>query len=254
MEVAPVELYAYLTSGTIVLALLLFGLLMLIDAPYGRYMREGWGPALSHRAGWILMELPAPIFMAVFYSMGENRGGGIPIFFLALFQLHYFHRAVVYPLLTRKRIGRIPVLIVLMALLFNSVNGSLCGWAVSEVGHYGADWLEDPRFLIGTLLFFVGAGINLQSDAILRRLREPGDTTYRIPRGGLYRWVTSPNYLGEIIEWAGFALATWSLAGLAFAVFTFANLAPRARSNQQWYRSQFADYPPERRALIPFLY
>ncbi len=32
---------------------------------------------------------------------------------------------------------------------------------------------------------------------------------------------------GEIIEWTGFAIASWSLPALAFAVFTFCNTGPR---------------------------
>jgi hypothetical protein len=65
--------------------------------------------------------------------------------------------------------------------------------------------------------------------------------------------VSAPNYLGEIVEWSGWALATWSLAGLAFALYTTANLAPRALANHRWYRQQFPGYPPERRALLPHL-
>ena len=125
------------------------------------------------------------------------------------------------------------------------------------MGHvvpYDATWLADPRFLIGAAVFVAGSRINLQSDSILRKLRAPGQNGYAIPFGGLYRWVSSPNYLGEIIQWAGWALATWSTAGLAFLALTIANLAPRARSNQRWYRSEFPDYPPDRRALIPYLW
>ena len=61
------------------------------------------------------------------------------------------------------------------------------------------------------------------------------------------------DYLGEILEWAGWALATWSLAGSDFAVFTLANLLPRALANHGWYQKEFADYTSSRRALIPYL-
>ena len=95
--------------------------------------------------------------------------------------------------------------------------------------------------------------MNRSADRTLRGLRRPGETGYKIPQGGLYRWVSSPNYLGEIIEWFGWALATWSMAGLAFALYTTANLAPRAIQHHRWYHEQFPDYPAERRALVPYV-
>ena len=75
-----------------------------------------------------------------------------------------------------------------------------------------------------------------------------------VPHGGLYRWVSAPNYLGEILEWVGFAIAAQTLAGWAFVAFTIANLAPRARSNHQWYLAKFPDYPGGRRALTPLVW
>ena len=124
---------------------------------------------------------------------------------------------------------------------------------MSEFGDYTPSWLADPRFLAGVALFLAGYALNLSADRTLRGLRAPGETGYKIPQGGAYRWVSCPNYLGEILEWLGWALATWSLAGLAFAVYTIANLAPRAMANHRWYRDRFPDYPPQRRALIPFV-
>ena len=100
-------------------------------------------------------------------------------------------------------------------------------------------------------MFVSGFIINRWADRKLRGLRKAGETAYQIPFGGLYQYISCPNYLGEIVEWCGWALATWSLAGLTFAIWTIANLAPRARSNHRWYREHFSAYPPERRALVP---
>lgn len=76
-------------------------------------------------------------------------------------------------------------------------------------------------------------------------------TGYAIPRGGLFEYVSAPNYLGEMVEWVGWALAAWSLPTAAFAAFTVANLAPRGWRHHQWYRQRFPNYPRGRRALIP---
>ena len=130
------------------------------------------------------------------------------------------------------------------------MNGSR--W-ISELGAYDRSWLVDPRFIAGVAIMLTGFGINQWADTVLIRLRRDGagEGGYAIPRAGLYRWVSCPNYLGEILEWIGWAIATWSWGGAAFAVYTFANLAPRAIANHRWYHETFADYPRQRRALIP---
>ena len=124
---------------------------------------------------------------------------------------------------------------------------------ISHIGGYEESWLSDPRFLIGAALFAFGYSLNRSSDRRLRNLRAPGETGYKIPRGGGFELVSCPNYLGELCEWIGWAIATWSLAGLSFAIFTAANLIPRAITHHRWYQEKFPDYPRERRAVIPFL-
>jgi protein-S-isoprenylcysteine O-methyltransferase Ste14 len=231
-----------------------FAMLTAMTAPYGRHSRPGWGPIVRARFGWVMMELPSPVCFLLAYVGGDHAGEPYPLLFMAAYQLHYVHRTLVFPLLMRGDNKHNPVATIALAVTFNSVNGLLCGLAVSQYAHYGPDWARDPRFLLGALLFVTGFAINLHSDAILRGLRRPGESGYSVPHGGLFRWVSCPNYLGEIIEWCGWALATWSGAGLAFAIFTIANLAPRALSNQRWYRERFQDYPGERRALIPYFW
>ena len=141
------------------------------------------------------------------------------------------------------------------SVLFNTLNSYVNGWYLFTLsGGYPNRWLTDPRFVVGLLLFLTGFTINRQADRTLRHLRQCDACGYAIPYGGLYRWISCPNYLGEIVEWSGWALATWSLPGLAFAVWTAANLAPRAHSHHLWYREHFEDYPPQRKALLPGLW
>lgn len=237
------------------IALGVFAALFFISAPYGRHIRKGWGPLISNRAGWILMETPAALVFAICFAC-SSVPRNLPIWlFFSLWQLHYIHRALVYPLIIRDGHKKMPIAVILMGLAFNLGNAYANGrYLFTFSGGYPLRWLADGRFLAGVTLFLAGLIVNRWADLALRALRKPGETGYRIPTGGLFRWVSCPNYLGEIIEWFGWALATWSLPGLAFAVWTFANLAPRARSHHAWYHDHFPDYPAERKALIPWVW
>ena len=95
--------------------------------------------------------------------------------------------------------------------------------------------------------------INVSSDEKLIHLRKKSTSGYQIPRGGLFEKISCPNFFGEIVEWAGFAIICWSLPALSFFVWTFCNLVPRALAHHKWYRSNFSDYPPGRKAVFPFI-
>lgn len=241
--------WAMIATGVLTAAALLF-----ITAPYGRHARGGWGPKISSRTGWLLMESPASLGFLTIYLLGQHRADTAPLVLLALWQLHYVHRAFIYPFRMRTAGKTMPASVPAMAILFNLWNAYINARFVSHLGDYPVAWLTDPRFLTGTALFLAGMSVNLWADTVLLNLRRPGETAYRIPRGGLFDLVASPNYLGEILEWSGFAIATWSLSGLAFAVYTAANVGPRAFSHLAWYREKFPDYPPSRKALIPYLW
>lgn len=116
----------------------------------------------------------------------------------------------------------------------------------------------------GVLMFISGMAINIHSDYILRNLRKPGEVSYKIPTGqciqylilnfeghswkshsekqkinyipyvkclfsgGMFELISGANFFGEIIEWCGFAVATWSFPAFSFAFFTICSIGPRA--------------------------
>ncbi len=247
-------LYQQLLVGWTLLAIPVFVLLLFVRAPFGRHARAGWGPTMPNKLGWVLMESPAVWWFALVFLTGELTKSPINYFFFAIWMVHYLHRDLVYPLRLHDRGKRMPVLIGGFAFVFQLVNCYLNAAHLGRLGRtYELSWIADPRFLVGMALFFVGMAINLRADNVLLALRGPGETGYKIPYGGLYRWISCPNYLGEIIQWVGWAVATWSVAGLSFALWTVANLVPRALSHHRWYRQEFTEYPRRRRAILPGL-
>lgn len=228
-------------------AALVLPLLFFISAPYGRHARPGFGPTMPAKRAWLVMEAPSFFLFAVLWVLNPQWGTPVVTILGCLWLVHYAQRTFVFSVLMRDENKRKPLLTVVMAIVFNVLNTA--GNAVALF-----DRPIDLAFGLGLALFATGMAVNLHADHVLRTLRRPGETGYLVPQGGLYGWVSSPNYLGEILEWVGFALAAQTLAGWAFAAFTVANLAPRALSNHRWYRARFPDYPARRRALIPFLW
>lgn len=248
-------LHAYALVFVLLFGASSFFVLLFVSAPYGRHVRDGWGPTIPAKLGWVLMEAPSPIGFAIAFFASGGASSAVRGLLAALYLLHYVDRAFVFPLRMRGDGKRKPLLVALLAVVFNVCNGALNGHAIAALApHLDSDWMGDPRFAIGLGLFGFGYYANQRSDAILRNLRAPGESGYKVPHGFLYRWVSAPNYLGEILEWIGFAIACWTPAGAAFAFFTFCNLAPRALTNHRWYLEKFPDYPRGRRALVPYVF
>lgn len=253
MEQTAFNLFLLVMSA---IALVVFVCLYFVKAGYGIFRTSSWGPAISNKVAWVLMEAPVFLMMCYLWAASERRTEVTACMFFFLFQLHYFQRSFVFPLLMKGK-SQMPIAIMLMGIVFNVLNGYMQGrWlfylAPDEM--YGTQWIASPWFIGGTLLFFVGMAINWHSDYVIRHLRKPGDTRHYLPSRGMYRYVTSGNYFGEIVEWAGWAVLTCSLSGLVFLWWTVANLVPRANAIWHRYREEFASEVGNRKRVFPFLY
>jgi hypothetical protein len=241
----------------IALALLLIPLQLFVTAPYGRHSSTRWGPTLPNKVAWMSMEMVALLALwipLVLWLMAGSPPGQLSLFAAGIWTLHYVYRALVYPLRTRTSAKRMPAVIMLFAMFFNGVNGMANGLYIAQGQLQGGSpaWI-DPRTIVGLLIFSLGWYLNMRADNALLVLRKPHQTGYSIPRGGLFEWVSCPNFLGEIVQWCGFAILCWNLPSVAFAVWTVANLVPRALANHRWYQNTFVDYPTGRKAIFPGL-
>lgn len=149
--------------------------------------------------------------------------------------------------------------------------------------------LSQWRRKLGVAIWLLGFAANIYHDEILRDIRRPSRKEkrararkeeynpvsegkkeekmseeenivvkkfYRIPEGGLFRYILFPHYLTEWIEWAG-----WWMAGgrLFFPARTFlineiTTMIPRAVQGRNWYKEKFGkENLGNRKAIIPGL-
>ncbi|KAL3799483.1 hypothetical protein ACHAW5_000591 [Stephanodiscus triporus] len=204
-----------------------------------------------------------------------------------LFALHYVNRAIVYPMRMSADSQGVPLLVAACAAAITTLNGYLQCFHLTQIVRHppltSSLELDNLSRWAGICLFFVGMGANVHADGVLRNLRrrnddgddggneQDGTTTttrrhrrhrqhhrqraYHIPRSPLFARVSCPNFLGEIIEWFGYSMASgFSLPSVAFLLYTMSNLIPRGIAHHEWYLRKFDDYPIERKwAVLPYV-
>jgi len=250
---------AMIAAGVLACALLILG----VTAPYGKHARRGWGWGVDARVAWFTQEVWSLAIPAALVLPRWVELPAWPRACAAGFLAHYVQRSIVYPLRMPAGAARMPAGVWLMCVAFCIWNGVLQGRLLSVYLPRAAP--GGAQAAAGAALFLAGMAVNLHSDGVLRKLRQgaaAGGTGrgarshYRIPRGGMFEYVSGANFLGEIVEWAGYATACgWALPAAAFAAFTACNIGPRALHHHRWYLDRFRDEYPRlgRKALIPFV-
>jgi 3-oxo-5-alpha-steroid 4-dehydrogenase 1 len=230
-----------------------FILLQFITAPFGRHSRTDWGPMIKNKWGWLIMELPSFVLILAGLLLGSKVNSATWVIG-GFWLLHYFNRTFVFPFRIKSGDKKMPLFITGSAIFFNLFNGGFNAYYLAELSSYNSDWFLSWQFILGTSIFFLGMGINHWADGVLIHLRKPGETGYKIPKGGLFNLITAPNLFGEIVEWIGFAILAWNLPAFSFAIWTMANLIPRAVAHHKFYHEKFPEYPKNRKRVIPFVY
>ncbi|TKS85368.1 3-oxo-5-alpha-steroid 4-dehydrogenase 2 [Collichthys lucidus] len=212
------DLVNYLCCGMILAGLGHFVHHRKTQPSYGRHMELSLAARMiPARLAWFIQEMPAllvPLLLMLTLHKPSSMGKYL---LLGTFCIHYFQRTFIYSLLTRGK--PFPLGVMVSAGLFCTVNGFLQGHYLLHCVHFDDEWSAD----------------------------------YRFKTGGLFEYVSGANYLGEIVEWFGYAVATWSLPALSFAVFSLCFIGPRAYYHHRFYKEKFKDYPKFRKALVPFI-
>jgi len=245
------------------LAMIVFIALQFVTVAYGMTFNNRWGISINSKLGWWLMEMPVFVAMIIIYgislSMKIKPFNWVTSFILLLFLLHYGQRTFVFPLLMKGN-SKMPLSVIFSGIFFNFFNAFMQGcwlFIISPNEMYQLSWFGSYQFIIGTAIFFFGMTVNMHSDRIIRKLRKSKeDNNYYLPKGFLFDRINSSNYFGELLEWLGFAILTWSFAGFVFFCWAFANLVPRAKAVYHRYYQFFGEEFTQlkRWKIFPYIY
>lgn len=244
-------------------------------APYGKFANKGLGSVqLDPRFGWWLMELPATLSFLYHYfkpdpdgdrkteeerKVGRGPSRNMGSLLSAIFIVHYLNRGWFFPLNIRVDPGAKASFSLgnsAIGALITGLHGYLHARMFRTHGTHLSDrWFSDPRFLVGIVMYEFGFWATVHSEWVMRNLRRPGAPRYSIPRGGLFEYVTSAQYFGELTAFLGLTLSTWSLPSFAIFLISTFNLVPRAFQNHEWYLTKFGEEYARlnRRVIVPKL-
>ena len=223
---------------------------------YSKFADREQQRALPSRLGMFIIYFPAVVIFPAAYVIFGNPGTIWHWLVMAGMSIHFGKRCL-ETLFLHKYSGVMNLFTALaVCSLYSLLSGLLGVLAATEVP---AELVNSDAFhpwtLTGVTLFVVGLFGNLYHHWLLANLREPGETGYKLPTGGLFPWVACPHYLLELVGWYGYALVFHHAAAWAVVLTMTAYLAGRSHNTVKWYRDRLGDeVPPDWRRLVPFIY
>ncbi|KAK4518712.1 uncharacterized protein ATC70_008934 [Mucor velutinosus] len=173
--------------------------LFFVNAPYGRFAGKlGVDWSLPGKWSWAFMEVISPIMFGTSLLFTRPTGTPFQIMLSAAWIIHYINRSIIYPLRATS-MAPIHILAFLASIAFNVLNGYTNGVWIGR--HSNA---TDAQFWIGMAIWLSGFVSNIHHDNILFQLRkikkDDGNKRYFIPHGGLFEYISCPNYFSETME------------------------------------------------------
>ena len=104
-------------------------------------------------------------------------------------------------------------------------------------------------------VFFAAWYYEFEAHKIFADLKKTRPGTHSIPTGSLFEVVSCPHYLCEVLIYTCFTLLLTPAhqTGLLVWVWVTTNQMIAATMSHNWYKRKFKEYPPNRKAIIPFL-
>lgn len=251
------EFYDRISLTSLTLSIIAAAFMSFKKIPYGKtYTRNSsiFKFEVKDRLAVILINIPGPIIFA--YSQIFYPNGNILSIPSILYIAHYIHRALIYPWFRKSFSKPWP----LESVLYFFISNFLVALEISHTLIFGGKELNIYIQILVAFAFVAFAFAAAVHDYYLCSLRTSGDLGYKVPQGLLFKWVSGPNYLFEILQWCCYLVFfPLGLPLFIIGIWLLSNLSGRAESNHEAYTSKKkifpsgVKYPEDRAPYIPFV-
>eukprot|EP00961_Rhodomonas_salina_P016031 215796-Rhodomonas_salina.1 len=125
------------------------------------------------------------------------------------------------------------ILIALVYCLHSFANSYTAQYDM-PLEHQPSSWQQQVGFLV---LWFGEFG-TVYYHNLLANLRQPGDKRYKVPSGGLFKYVCCPHYLFELIAFIGLAILSNHVVGITTVISMTGYLLGRSAATLKWYQEK----------------
>ncbi|CAL1534474.1 unnamed protein product [Lymnaea stagnalis] len=138
--------------------------------------------------------------------------------------------------------------------------GLLISIPVEKLTFSTPNLLESVRYILAVILFLWASHFQHKSMLTFAALRleqkDKKPTGHFIPHGHLFELVSCPHFLCEIIIYISHCLVFKfsNVYLISVALFVLVNQTVVSVTAHKWYRENFPNYPPYRKAFLPYLW
>lgn len=225
-------------------------------------MPSSAGPQIAWRTVFVI-EYLGPILVhalvvaarPLLYSKGSDAMSSTQWLAFGMIVAHFVKREVETLFVHKFSANTMPFFNVFKNSFFYwAVSGLLCAVSIYSPRSLAARAEEPLLDLVGLAIYLFGETGNALVHLYLSSLRSRGGTERKIPSGYGFALVTCPNYMYEILSWAGIIVASrdWTVA--FFIAIGAAQMYTWAQGKERAYRAQFPDkYKKKRFVILPGL-
>ena len=210
------------------------------------YIMEYLGP-------WVLYPLFALRVVPVYGSKQHVPMTDVQKVALLLWTVHYTKRILESIFVHEFGTLTMPVFNLFKNCAYYWSFAAFVGWNVNLPAE-----VEPPQWhlAVGFPWFCVFMLLNFVCHMRLKYMRPKGTNAFVIPHGGLFEYITCPNYFCEIMTWFGFNILTgFTVAGVLFNIVGALQMLQWAKQRRAKYVKLFGNkWPKKRYVLFPFIY